>query len=187
MKTGIGFVLTLALLTGCSTRPRDFKPGLAAVPVDQQVYVRDFAVCKMMVDRGIRGNFPKQAVALAPGVAAGTAGVTIAYTAAFANIGSSIGAGLVNAIASTVGQTTPIATATTTGAGAAATAIPVAGVLVSVAISAGVKRKNEKKVKSALGSCMKEYGHEIAEWQRDRSTNPNLPSELPQDPTTPEK
>jgi hypothetical protein len=145
-------LMLLVVLAGCSTKPRDFRPNLAVAPVNQDVQTRDFAVCKMMVDRGVRGNFAKQAAALTPGVVGTTAGATISFVAA-----------------------------STAGAATLSTALPIVGGAASVAIAAGLKRGNEKKVKSALGVCMKEYGHDVTDWKVDRSKPSALPAVLPLD------
>jgi hypothetical protein len=155
-------LMLLVVLAGCSTKPRDFRPNLAVAPVNQDVQTRDFAVCKMMVDRGVRGNFAKQAAALTPGVVGTTAGATISFVAAF------------NSFAS-------LGTASTAGAATLSTALPIVGGAASVAIAAGLKRGNEKKVKSALGVCMKEYGHDVTDWKVDRSKPSALPAVLPLD------
>lgn len=156
-------LMMLVLLAGCSTKPRDFRPTLAVATVNQDVQTRDFAVCKMMVDRGVRGNFAKQAAALTPGVVGTTAGLSVATAAAFQTAFSA-------------------GTASTAGAATLSAALPIVGAAASVAIAAGVKRGNEKKVKSALGACMKEYGHDVTTWRLDRSKSPTLPAELPRDP-----
>lgn len=155
-------LMMLVLLAGCSTKPRDFRPALAVAPVNQDVQTRDFAVCKLMVDRGVRGNFVKQAAALTPGVVGTTAGATISFVAA-TNTFASLG------------------TTSTAGAATLSAALPIVGTAASVAIAAGVKKSNEKKVKSAMGSCMKEYGHDVTAWQVDRTKVTTLPAELPRD------
>jgi len=166
-------LLLLMLLAACSTRPRDFKPNMAVAPVNQGVQMRDFAVCKMMVDRGVRGNFSKQTVALVPGAVGATAGFTVAYVAVV-NAAASASVSVLTGGAAT--------TSSTAGAATLSTALPIIGAAASVAIAAGIKKGNEKKVKSALGACMKEYGHDVATWQLDRSKTSALPAELPRDP-----
>ena len=156
-------LMMLVLMAGCSTKPRDFRPALAVAPVNQDVQTRDFAVCKLMVDRGVRGNFAKQAAALTPGVVGTTTGAAVGFAAAF-NTAFSGG------------------TASTAGAATLSTALPIVGAAASVAIAASVKKSNEKKVKSAMGACMKEYGHDVTAWQVDRTRMTALPAELPRDP-----
>ena len=155
-------LMMLVLMAGCSTKPRDFRPALAVAPVNQDVQTRDFAVCKLMVDRGVRGNFAKQAAALTPGVVGTTTGAAVGFAAAF-NTAFSGG------------------TTSTAGAATLSAALPIVGTAASVAIAAGVKKSNEKKVKSAMGSCMKEYGHDVTAWQVDRTKVTTLPAELPRD------
>ncbi len=165
-------MLMLVLQTGCSTRPRDFKPNIAVAPVNQDGQMRDFAVCKMMVDRGVRGKFGQTAAALAPGAAGTVAGVGYALVAT------------TNALASATATIITGGAATTTstaGAVTLANVLPIVGTAASVALAAGIKSGNEKKVKSALGACMKEFGHEVATWQVDRSKMSELPAELPRD------
>lgn len=179
MTRAATLMLLLILQAGCSTRPRDFKPNIAVAPVNQDVGMRDFAVCKMMVDRGIRGNYAQQAIALTPVTAGATAGFAASFAAGIA------AAGQVTANAVVTLGTGGLVTPTTTAASASTTlttVVPILGAAASVAIAAGVKKGNEKKVKRALGSCMQQYGHEVATWQVDRSKTPELPAELPRDP-----
>jgi hypothetical protein len=166
-------LLLLVLLAGCSTRPRDFRPNVVVAPVNQDVQMRDFAVCKMMVDRGVRGNFSKQTVALAPGAVGATAGFVVTYVAAVNAFAGATASAVTGGLATT---------SSTAGAATLSTALPIIGAAASVAIAAGIKRGNEKKVKSALGACMKEYGHDVTTWQLDRSKTSALPAELPRDP-----
>ena len=172
-------ILLLVLLAGCSTRPRDFKPSIAVAPVNQDVQMRDFAVCKMMVDRGLRGNFSKQAAALAPGAA----GLGVATAASAAALNATLASVTLNAAVSTITFGTVSTPITTTGAAALSTTVlPIIGAAASIAIAASAKKGNEKKVKSALGTCMKEYGHDVTNWQVDRAKMSELPAELPRDP-----
>jgi hypothetical protein len=173
MMRAAALMLMLVLQTGCSTRPRDFKPNIAVAPLNQDVQTRDFAVCKMMVDRGVKGDFSKQAAALAPGAIGATAGFGVAYAATVTAFSNATVSALTGGAA---------ATSSTAGAATLSTALPIVGAVASVAVAAAVKSGNEKKVKSALGACMKEYGHDVTTWQLDRSKMPELPAELPRDP-----
>lgn len=175
MKIRVGLCLcALILVSACSTRPRDFQARLSLAPESQDMFTRDFAMCKLMVDRGVRGQFKDQLAANA----AAAAGVTAGGVAASIAVAQQIGATLANSISAVAGQT-----GTATGSAAASTlsvAAPVVGILVSVAISQSIKGKREKQVKSALTNCLAESGYSVTGWTPDNRVMA-MPTVLPTD------
>ena len=161
-------------ISACSTRPRDFQASLSVAPSSQDMFTRDFAVCQLMVDRGVRGQFKDQLAAnsaAAAGIAAGT-------VAAGAAIAANIGATVANSISAAFGQV-----GTATGSATASTlsvAAPVAGILISVAISQSIKGKREKQVKTAMTDCLGESGYTVTGWTPDNRVMA-LPMVLPKD------
>lgn len=55
-------ILLAALIAvgGCSTRPGEFDARLSAPPADAQVYLRDFATCRLLVRSNFRKNTAQQ-------------------------------------------------------------------------------------------------------------------------------
>jgi hypothetical protein len=144
-------LLATALVTvGCSTRPREFTPQLAApapaaaaaeaprLPPQEAV-----AACRTMVAAGKRSDFAGTATAAG-------AGVATAYGAGLLAAGGG-GAGLAEGIAAGVaGATTMVLIA------------PVAIWGISRAIRAG----KEKEIKAAMAQCLLEHGYRVDKWER---------------------
>lgn len=173
-------LMMLLVVNGCSTRPRDFAARLSAAPASQDIFTRDFAMCKLMVDRGVTGKFKDQFAANA----AAATGVAVGAVASSVAVSSSIAAGLANGFSAALGST-----GTATGSATASTlsvAAPAAGILVSVAISRALKGKREKQVKSAMADCLAEAGYIVAGWTPDNRVLA-IPASLPTDkrPETP--
>jgi hypothetical protein len=175
MTTRFCFCLTALLLAGaCSTRPRDFEARLSARPANQDVFTRDFAMCKLLVDRGIKGQFKDQLAAnsaAAAGLAAGGVATSVAISSGVAAVAGNT----VSAAFGQVGTATGSATASTL-----AVAAPMAGILVSVAIAQAVKGKREKQVKAAMTNCLSESGYFVTGWTPDNRVMA-LPANLPTD------
>jgi hypothetical protein len=175
MKTRACLCLSaLILVSACSTRPRDFQARLSLTPERQDMFTRDFAVCKLMVDRGVRGQFKDQ-LAANSGAAAGIAAGGVAAGVA---IGTQVGATVANSISAAAGQV-----GTASGSATASTlsvAAPVVGILVSVAISQTIKGKREKQVKSAMTNCLAESGYSVTGWTPDNRVMA-MPAVLPKD------
>ena len=175
MKTSASLCLcALILVSACSTRPRDFQARLSAAPNSQDMFTRDFALCKLMVDRGVRGQFKDQFAANS----AAAAGLTVGAGAATVAITTQALAGVANAIPAAVGQA-----GTATGSATASTlafAAPAVGILISVAIAQTIKGKREKQVKTAMTGCLAESGYTVAGWTRDNRVMA-MPTVLPKD------
>ena len=145
-------LLAAALVTaGCSTRPREFTPQLAAptaaatAETTQLPPQEAVAACQTMVAAGKRSDFAGTA-------AAAGAGVATAYGAGLlAAGGGAASAGLAEGIAAGVaGATTMLLVA------------PVAIWGISRAIRAG----KEKEIKAAMAQCLLEHGYRVDKWER---------------------
>jgi hypothetical protein len=138
----IGALATASVLvSGCSTRPRNFTAELSAPVVDRAVFEDDFRTCQALVRQGRKADF-KAAAATALATGAGTVGTGAAIASAgFVGIGST-GATLT----------------------AAAAAMPVVGVLVGFGVSRAIRSGKEGKYKRAMDACLGEYGYDVSRW-----------------------
>ncbi len=129
------------LVTGCSTRPRNFTAELTAPVADRMAFENEFRTCQTLVRQGRKADFRSgAATALATGVGTVGAGAAMA------------GTGLVGI---------------TTGGGAAAAAsmaMPVVGVFLGFGVSRLIRSGKEGKYKRALGACLDEYGYGVSRW-----------------------
>lgn len=131
------------LLAGCSSRPREFTPTLAALSTDQQAFDAAYANCQQLFVAGKLDQYGRSSSAGA-GAAAG------ATTAA-------VGAGTAAAIGGYGGL-----------AAASATIVLLPFAIVGGAWGmAKVKRaKKEKAIHAAMGGCLHERGYDVASWQK---------------------
>ena len=128
------------LVTGCSTRPRNFTAELSAPVADRMAFENDFRTCQSLVRQGRKSDFKAgAATALATGVGTVGAGAAMA------------GAGMVGI----------------TGGGAAAAAsmaMPVVGVFLGFGVSRMIRSGKEGKYKRAMDACLDEYGYGVSRW-----------------------
>lgn len=131
------------LVSGCSTRPRNFTASLSAPVADRTMFENDFRRCQALVRQGHRSNFKgAAATALVTGV-------------------STLGTGVAMAGTGMVGLTT------SGGAAAAASAaMPVVGILVGFGISRAIRSGKERRFKRAMDSCLGEYGYRVEHWAK---------------------
>ena len=142
IRTPLLTVAAAALvLSGCSTRPREFSAALAAPIAERETYRQTFADCRAMVRAGHSRDF-KATAATALATGAGTVGSAMAM----------VGAGVVGPF--TAGA----------GAVAATAALPVVGVLAGFGVSRAIRSGKERKYKRAMGTCLDEYGYTVASW-----------------------
>ena len=129
------------LVSGCSTRPRNFTAELSAPVVDRMAFEGDFRTCQTLVRQGRTADFKSGAAAmLATGVGTIGAGAAMA------------GTGLVGI---------------TTGGGAAAAAsiaMPVVGVFLGFGVSRIIRSGKERKYKRAMVTCLDEYCYGVSRW-----------------------
>lgn len=137
-------VAAALVLSGCSSRPRNFAPVLAAAPADQQAYEARLQTCRerlaARMDRS--GRLASAAAGTAIGVGAGYA----------------------------AGAATAAGTAGTIGAAGAAAAaavmvLPIAGVAGAWGLSKIKKTKKERAIKAAMAECLSEGGYSVEKWR----------------------
>jgi hypothetical protein len=135
-------VVAFALLSACSSRPREFAPTLSAAPADAAKYEADYQICRTMVAEGQRSGFGAR---LASGGVAAAAGV-----------------GLGAALAGGTGGTA-------VGAMAAASATLVMAPFIGLAGAWGIAKRNknrkERDIKQATGLCLSELGYTVDGWK----------------------
>jgi hypothetical protein len=134
---------------GCSSRPREFNPTLAAANSDHVAFDQAYATCnQLLVDGRLDQN--GRSVSLGGGAAAG------ATTAA-------VGAGTAAAIGGYGGL-----------AAASATIILLPFAVVGGAWGmAKMKRaKKEKAIKTAMSGCLHERGYDVAGWVKATKRKP---------------
>ena len=131
------------VLAGCSSRPREFNPSLAAPAADQAAFQADYDQCRELLVAGKLDQSGRLASA-GVGAAAGTA--TMVGGAAAAS-----SAGLIGGAA--------IASATIV-------AIPFVAIGGAWAMAKAKRNKKEKAIQTAMAGCLSERGHEIVGWSR---------------------
>ena len=133
-------------LSGCSSRPRNFAPILAAPPADSKAYEAHWLECR-------------EAVAAA--TSKGSGRLASAGGAAVAGAGAGLAAG-----AATSGATFASYGAAAAAAGAAMiAAVPVFGLAGAWGISKIKKTKKERTIKSATADCMATNGYSVERWR----------------------
>lgn len=135
--------VTAALaLQGCSSRPREFNPVLAAAPADSLAYDAAYQECRQLVAQGkvmSEGRVASAGAGAAAAAATGAAGTAVASGAAgwggFAVLGATV-------------------------------------ILAPFAVAGGAwgmakakKAKKEKLVKTATAQCLEQQGYEVEEWE----------------------
>lgn len=131
------------LVSGCSTRPRNFTAELSAPVPDRMAFEGDFRTCQMLVRQGRTSDFKAgAATALATGVGTVGAGAAIVGTG-MAGITTSGGAAV-----------------------AATAAMPVVGLLLGFGVSRMIRSGKEGKFKRAMDACLTEYGYTVDGWAK---------------------
>ena len=131
------------MLTGCSSKPRNFAPVMAAPPADSSAYEAQWLSCREQVAATAKQGSGRLASA-AGGAAAGVGGAVALGTSAGAS------AGMVGAMAA--------ATATVILA-------PIAMVGGAWGVSKIKKTKKEKAIKAATADCMAKSGYAVDKWR----------------------
>ena len=132
-------------LGGCSSRPRNFAPVLAAAPADARAYEKHWLDCREQVAAS-NGKGSGRLASAGGGAVAG-AGAGLAAQAAASGV--------------TYGT---IGAAATAGAVMIAT-VPVFGLAGAWGISKIKKSKKERRIKSATAECMASHGYSIDKWR----------------------
>ncbi len=146
---------SLALVSGCSTKPRNFQPIVAPPPASSAAFQKVVDDCVVMVRSGRTSGFANAVLIGAGGTVAGIAGGVAATSIALSNatsVGGAVGAG---------------------GAGAAV--FPIVGIAVGFGISRAIRSGREKKIKTAMTTCLGEFGYTVAGWEVIRKTKKKAP------------
>ena len=143
MRTRIFVTVLAASLTlqGCSSRPREFTPQLAAAPASQSDFEAAQASCRQLLADGkltSEGRLASGAV----GAAAGA--TTLAVGSAAAS-----GAGLYGGMAV---------------AGATLVALPFVAVAGAWGLAKSKKKKRERAIQKATAGCLEERGYTVKGW-----------------------
>jgi hypothetical protein len=145
MKHNCTVFLLAACLTlqGCSSRPREFMPTLAAPAVSQAAFDAAYADCQQLF---VTGKLDSSGRAGSAGVGAAAGAATVAAGGAgAASMGPLAGGAL---------------------AGATVVLLPFA-ILGGAWGMARIKRANkERAIETALGGCLQERGYQVAAWSR---------------------
>ncbi len=139
------FVLALAAvvtLAGCSSRPRNFSPVLAAPAADGAAFDAAVAECGTLLAQGKLSSEGR--------LASGVAGVAAS--------GATLAAG--SAAASSAGLFGGMAVA-----GATIVALPFVAIGGAYGMAKAKQKKKEKAIQTAMGGCLSERGHEDTGWQ----------------------
>ena len=144
VKQIVSIAVMATLGAACSTRPREFRADLAAPAQDVSAFDRDMRQCQVLVRSGAKKDFKG----------------TVAQIGLGSGVGILAGGG-VGAAAATA------STATFNGVVGAATATTLfVGPLASFGVSRIIRSGREKRYKSALGTCLSEYGYSVSSWKK---------------------
>ena len=135
--------LALALLAGCSSAPRNFRPRLAQEPIDAAGFQRVHDSCKQQVAQGQRENFAADR---------GTSG----------GVGVAVGAGLTAATVSSAGTSMVAAAAVST---AVVASMLILAPLAMFATSRYIRSGKEGEIKQAMGRCLSASGYAVSDWE----------------------
>lgn len=131
------------MVSGCSTKPRQFAPTLVA-PADQSAQLeKDVRVCDTLVRQGHTSNFASAAATMT------TTGV------------ATLGSGVAMVSTGMVGWTSSGA-----GAAAAGLAMPVIGIFAGLGVSRAIRGGKERKYKALMETCLTELGYTTEGWQK---------------------
>ncbi len=132
----------LAILSGCSTKPRTFQPIVSPPPADDAAFQKVVNDCVAMVRSGRKNGFAN-AVAVGVGTGAGA----VVGSIAVGSLSTAAGAGFSGSL------------------GAATAAFPIIGIGVGFGISRAIRSGREKKIKTAMSTCLGEFGYTVASWE----------------------
>jgi hypothetical protein len=145
MRNGAAAMAIAAMLTACSSRPREFRPTLAAAPSAevQAKFAADQAECRELL---VAGKLDRDGRLASAGAGAAAAGATAVGGAALAS-----SAGLYGGMA--------VASATVV-------LLPFAAVGGAWMMANAKRSKKEKVIQAAMAGCLTERGHTIIGWEK---------------------
>ena len=136
-------VTAAAMLTGCSSRPRQFSPVLAVPAADQVAFNAAVSDCATLLAQGKLTSDGR--------LASGAAGVAAS--------GAALATG--TALASSAGMFGGLAVA-----GATLVLLPFAAVGGAFAMAKAKRAKKEAALQTAMTGCLGERGHTVTGWQQ---------------------
>ncbi len=139
-------VVASLLLTGCSSRPREFKPTLGIATADVAGFDQAYANCTQLMASG-KLNQEGRSGSLGAGAAAG---VTTA----------AVGAGTVAAIGPSLGALA--------AASATVVLLPFAVIGGAWGMAKMKRAKKEAAIKQVISGCLQERGYSVANWEEVR-------------------
>ena len=142
-KICVWAVIACLTLQGCSSRPRNFTPTLAAAPASQTEFDAAYATCQQLFIEGKLDSSGRVGSAGA-GLAAGGATAAVGSTAAVATAGY---AGMAVAAATIV-------------------LLPFAVLGGAWGMSRAKRAKKERAIKTAMEGCLQERGYQVAGWSK---------------------
>ena len=145
MRRSAAALVMAAMLAGCSSRPREYRPMLAAPPAAeaQAKFRADEAECRQLL---VTGKLDKDGRLASAGAGAAAGAATMAGGAALAS-----SAGLYGGMA--------VASATVV-------LIPFAAVGGAWMMANAKRSKKEKIIQQAMAGCLTERGHTIVGWEK---------------------
>ena len=150
-------VMAGVVVQGCSSRPREFTPSLAAPAESQAEFDAAYANCHQLLvagkldasgrlASGARGAAATATTAVVGGVAASSAGLYTGMAVASATI----------------------------------VALPIAAVAGAVGMAKIKRTKKEKAIKAAMTGCLKESGYAVTGWTKAKKPTVPRPGAAPQ-------
>lgn len=136
-------VAAVAILAGCSSRPREFSPVLAVPAADQIAFNAAVSECGTLLSQGKLTSDGR--------LASGAAGAAVG--------GATLAAGA--AVASSAGMFGGLAVA-----GATIVLLPFAAIGGAYGMAKAKQRKKEAAIQRAIAGCLRERGHEVSGWQQ---------------------
>ena len=156
-KTITAALACALLLAGCSSRPREFTPMLAApqssqATFDQAAFDAAYANCSELLVAGKLDGAGRLA----------SAGVGAAAGGATAVAGGMLATSMVPAVGAALASATVVL-------------LPFVAIGGAVGMAKAKRARKEKAIKTAMTGCLAERGYQVTSWERARKT-PRRPS-----------
>ena len=157
------FTCATMVLSGCSTRPREFSPTLAVPTATAATAQETFNKCRTLALGGVRSGFAGR-------VASGVGGAAVGF-----GVGTAVAPVVASAVAPGFLGTNAVAAGVTAGTAT----LLVIGPLVGFGISRVIRSGREKKLKAAMASCMTEFGYDVDGWSKSKRPKKRDPQIIP--------
>ncbi len=135
-------VAAVVTLAGCSSRPRNFSPVLAAPATDGKAFEAAVSECGKLLAEGKLNSEGR--------LASGAAGMAASGATLAAGTAAASSAGLFGGMAI---------------AGATIVALPFVAIGGAYGMAKAKQKKREKAIQTAMGGCLAERGHKVTGWQ----------------------